>query len=66
MADMRHGVIKNSKNPFMIGFAENKVMGCFDLVIQIGGLKDEAEAKKLADLVAEWLIEEGGWKQRVQ
>ena len=63
---MKHGIIKDSKNPFMIGFAKNPEMGCYDLVIQIGNLKDEAEAKKLADLVAEWMIEEGGWKQRVQ
>ena len=53
-------------NDFKIGLARNDEMGCWDVILQVGGLKDEAEAKVFADVLAEWLKGEAGWVQRVQ
>jgi hypothetical protein len=53
-------------NPFKIEIAENKPMGGYDLILQVGGLRDEKQAKQFADILAEWMVAEGGWKSRVQ
>lgn len=54
------------KNPFKIEFAKNTQMGGYDVILQVGALKDEKEAKQFADVLAEWMTEDGGWKARVQ
>jgi len=51
---------------FKIGLARNDEMGCWDVMLQVGGLRDEAEAKAFADVLAEWMKGESGWIQRVQ
>jgi hypothetical protein len=56
----------SAPNPFTIGIAKNEVMGCCDLVLQLGGIKDEETAKTFAKIMAEWLTEESGWFQRAQ
>ncbi len=56
----------SSKNPFKIDLAKNEHMGCYDVMLQVGGLKDEAQAKQFADALSDWLIQESGWKARVQ
>lgn len=55
-----------TENPFKIAFAENPAMGGYDVMLQVGGLKDKDEAKKFADVLADWMTEEGGWKKKVQ
>lgn len=57
---------KREINPFKIDIAQNFAMGGYDLMLQVGGLKDEKEAKQFADVLAEWMTETGGWKSRVQ
>lgn len=55
-----------SENPFEIRIAENEVMDCWDIQLNVGGCKSEDEAKAMADALAGWLTEESGWKARVQ
>ncbi len=55
-----------AENPFKIDYAKNDIMGGYDVMLQVGGLKDEEEAKKFAEVLADWMIEESGWKARVQ
>jgi hypothetical protein len=57
---------KDKLNPFKIDIAQNFAMGGYDLMLQVGGIKDETEAKQLADALAEWMTETGGWKAKVQ
>jgi hypothetical protein len=57
---------KKEINPFKIDIAQNFAMNSYDLILQVGGLKDENEAKQFADVLAEWMTETGGWKARVQ
>lgn len=57
---------KDSTNPFKIDLAKNPAMGGYDVVLMVGGLKDEREAKAFADVLAAWMVEDGGWKARVQ
>jgi hypothetical protein len=54
------------ENPFKIEIAHNEPMNGFDVVLQVGGLRDEKEAKQFAECLAEWMTAEGGWKQRFQ
>ena len=59
---------KEGMNPFKISIASNEVMGGYDVTLQVGGLKDEAQAKRFADILTDWLVEGGavGWFERVQ
>lgn len=57
---------KPTTNPFRIDLAKNPAMGGYDVMLQVGGLKDEKEAKAFADCLADWMTETGGWKQKVQ
>lgn len=45
-------------NPFEIHVVENKAMGCFDLLLQVGGLT-ESQGKGLADAISEWITDAG-------
>jgi hypothetical protein len=55
-----------SENPFKIDLMPNEKMGCFDVCLQVGGLKDRQEAERFAKILAEWLAGESGWIERVQ
>lgn len=63
---VRKWATNSMENPFKIDIAENKPMKAWDLVLQVGGLKTEKQAKQFADALSDWLIEESGWKSRVQ
>jgi len=54
------------KKPFKIQYAKNETMGSYDVVLQVGGLKDEKQAKLFADYLAKWMTEDGGWEARIQ
>ena len=54
-----------AENSFKIQIAQNDVTGGYDLILQVGGIKDKKQAEQFADCLVEWLIVEGdGWKQR--
>jgi hypothetical protein len=59
---------RKASNPFQIGVQKNEPMGCYDIVLMIGGLKDKKEAQAFADILAEWMVSESStaWKARVQ
>lgn len=54
--------------PFSISIQENEPMGAWDLQILVGGLESRAKAERVAELIKDWLIEdgEGGWAAKVQ
>jgi hypothetical protein len=56
---------KDCPNPFQIGIHWNEAMKCHEMLLSVGNLT-ESEAKLLAEAVAVWLIQEKGWKARVQ
>ena len=55
-------------NPFKIEIAPNEIEGGYDVLLQVGRLRDEAQARKFADLLAVWLTEDGSdsWFAKVQ
>lgn len=56
-------------HPFKISIARNPSMDTFDLILQVGGFKDAKEAKKFADVVAEFMKERAAgkvWVEKVQ
>lgn len=54
-----------SKNSFQISIPYNHMMRCHELHLEVGNL-NEHEAKLLAEALSDWLIEESGWKSKVQ
>lgn len=57
---------KQSTNPFRIDIAENEVMGGYDVMLSVGALKDKQEAERFAEILADWMTQESGWKARIQ
>lgn len=55
-------------NPFQIGYQYNESMKCYDVVLMVGNFKNKDEAKRWADFLANWMVEDqpDAWKQRVQ
>lgn len=58
--------VERKENPFQISYAKNEIMGGYDVMLQVGALKDEEEAKAFGEALSEWMTQEGGWKQHVQ
>lgn len=54
------------KNPFKIEMTENKVMGAWEIVLQVGGFKTKQEAEQSAKVLAEFMADGNGWSERVQ
>lgn len=57
---------KEFPNPFKIEIAQNEAMGGYDVILQVGGMTDNKQAKQFADMLAAWMIEESGWVAKVQ
>ncbi len=57
-----------STNPFQISIGPNDQMGCFELELRVGNLKDKKEAEAFADILRDWMISdsETAWAKRVQ
>ena len=53
------------KRPYEISHAYNKQMKCYDLLIQIGGIKDKNELEIIAKAFAEYLAGNDGSIKRV-
>lgn len=55
-------------HPFKIEIAQNGQMGRFDVLLQVGGLKDKEQALQFAEMLAQWMTDNGqiGWIQRAQ
>jgi hypothetical protein len=55
-------------NPFKISIGRNDQMGCFELQLSVGNLKDRKEAEAFADILRDWMIEDSktAWVRRVQ
>ena len=53
-------------SPFKIDIARNDPMDAYDVVLQVGGLKDRNEAQQFADALAEWMKGESGWAEKIQ
>lgn len=45
-------------NPFKIGIAYNEPMKCWDLQLIVGNISNEADAKKFAEMLVEWIKED--------
>lgn len=53
--------------PFVISTAENKPMNGYDLMLQVGGFKNKAEAEDFAKVVVQFMEDTGNaWSSRVQ
>jgi hypothetical protein len=55
-------------NPFKIDIAHNGQMGGYEVLLQVGGLKDERQAQRFADVLIAFMTDDGekGWHARVQ
>lgn len=60
--------MNKSTNPFQISIGKNDQMGCFELELRVGGLKDKREAEAFADILRDWMIADSktAWAKRVQ
>jgi hypothetical protein len=56
-----------AENPFRVSLAYNEPNKCWDLELLVGNIASEADAKKFADMLVEWIKNDSpsAWSARV-
>jgi hypothetical protein len=54
------------KRPFMVDANFNEIMGCYEVIATIGGIKTMEEVEITAKILVDFIVDEDGWYDRPQ